>query len=306
MPLNGGRRTRSRPLVSVIVPTRNRARSLQGTLQSVLAQDYPNLEVMIVDDNSSDDTRQVVRAMNERDRLQYTRHETRRGAAAARNTGAAMTEGSMLLFEDDDCQGVPNRLSLLVEALERTPTAAYAYSWMKDFTLDGRVARKGMNGPLDIGTPYALVRRSVFEEVGGFDEELPRLQDFDLWIRILAQYDAVEVPKVLFETVRSDTSISSSTEGLIEAAERMANKYRTSEFPPGHRSMMHRYLGGALLYGGCHRLGVLHFLRSIAAHPWNLRSWLGLAVAALGPGPYQKVGHIRNRISHRDAEQMPL
>ena len=289
----------SRPLVSVVIPTRDRADLLTATVAALQAQTYPALEIIVVDDGSTDRTPAAIDDLLRGDpRIRALRHETARGAAAARNTGAAIARGKYLLFEDDDCRGDPDRVSVLVEALESSPSAAYAFCWMASRNTDGSVRIHGNEGPWAIGTPYALVRAGAFRAAGGFDPALPRLQDFDLWTRLLAPAGAVAVQRVLFETVRDDAGISASTEKLLAASHRILSKYRDSGLPPRHLAAMHRRLGGKLMVSGFPDEGRAHLRRAVRVHPRSPRSWIALGAALAGVRVFAVIAHVAYRAKH--------
>lgn len=295
MTANGG-------LVSVVIPTLNRAALLEAALHALLAQTHRRLEVVVVDDGSTDRTAEVVAAAARRDaRVRGLRNDVSQGAAAARNTGAGEARGSYLLFEDDDCRGAVTRIEHLLTALESSPAAGYAYCWMKTLTDTGEIVLKGTQGPWAIGTPYALIRRDAFEAVGGFDPSLPRLQDFDLWTRILARYAAVEVPEVLFETVRDGSGISASTERLLEAAGLLLQKYRGADLPPGHLATLHRLVGGRLMVERHRKEALVHLRRAARLQPGNPRSLAALAAASLGHGVYGRLVQLQAWMANRRA-----
>lgn len=287
-------------LVSVVIPTLNRAPLLEAALDAVLAQTHRELEVVVVDDGSTDRTSRVVAAAARRDsRVRGLRHDVSRGAAAARNVGVEESRGSYLLFEDDDCRGAPARIERLLAALESSPEAAYAYCWMKTRTVTGETVLKGTQGPWAIGTPYALIRRAAFEAVGGFDPSLPRLQDFDLWTRILARSAAVEVPEVLFETVRDGSGISASTDRLLEAAGLLLEKYRGADLPPGHLATLHRLVGGRLMVERRRKEALVHLRRAARLQPGSARSLAALAAASLGHGVYARLVDLQAWLASR-------
>lgn len=267
-------------------------------LRSILAQTRADLEVIVVDDGSVDRTPEVVQDARSGDpRVRSLRHARPIGAAAARNAGAAQAHGDYLLFEDDDCHSAPNKIQLLLDALDASPEAAYAYCWMLLRSSDGSVNTYGDVGPWSISTSCALLRRQAFEEVGGFDPHLPRLQDFDLWTRLLSRFSAVEVPEVLFEMLRDDAGISASDDRLITAAEILLTKYRRSDMPAPHISAMHRRVGGGLLLAGFRGLGVAHYRMAIRSHRRSVRSWIGLAAALIGSRFYRLL--LRTGLPHR-------
>lgn len=282
------------PLVSVVIPTRDRAEMLRGAVEAVLAQRYPELELIVVDDGSRDHTPSVTAGLGSGAGILVLRHAEPRGPAAARNAGAALAHGELLLFEDDDCRGTPGRVEKLVEALASRPDAAYAFCHSRRVTSAGETVRKGTEGPWSIGTPAALIRADAFREVGGFDEALPRLQDFDLWTRLLARWPAVEVPETLYEAGWDDVGISASDDKLRAAEERLYDKYSPDDLPARdrparHLSAMHRRLGGKLLMYGHWRRGLAHFRRAVRRCPACPRSWAALAAGLTGPTAYRAI-----------------
>lgn len=284
-------------LTSVIIPTRDRAGLLSRAISSLQAQTYPDLEIIVVDDGSKDTTPSVIGTAQRTDpRVRGVRHDLPLGPAAARNTGAALARGEYLLFEDDDCRGQPDRLALLVAALEASPAATYAYCWMLSHDTDGSTTLHADQGPWSIGTPYALIRAEAFRTAGGFDSLLPRLEDFDLWTRLLARAPAVAVPRMLFETVRDDTGISASSDRFVAASQRILEKYRDSDLPSAHLAAMHRRLGGKLMVNGFREAGLAHLRRSVRVRKRSVRSWLGLAAGAAGPAAYRAVARVKDRL----------
>ena len=277
------------PRVSVIIPTRDRAELLRGAVEAVLGQTHAGLELIIVDDGSRDHTPGVIADFSSDPRVRALRNEESRGAAEARNAGAGTARGDLLLFEDDDCRGAPERIEKLVRALDPVPGAAYAFCHSRRVMASGEVVVKGDEGAWSIGTPAALIRADAFREAGGFDASLPRLQDFDLWTRLLARRPAVEVPEVLYEAVWDDIGISASDKGLLEAEQRLYGKYDTDDMPASHLSAMHRRLGGKLMLAGHWGRGLAHFRRAVAVCRSCPRSWAALVAGLAGPGVYRRI-----------------
>ena len=184
------------PRVSVVVPTRNRAAMLRRALASVLAQDHDDLEVVVVDDRSTDATPAVVAAIGD-PRVRYVREPRRRGQAGARNRGIRCARGCYVAFLDDDDEWLPGALAARVDALDRAPPGTdLAYGWRHVVGPDGRVLRsdrRTLDGPLREpalalrmpGPPSVwLVRAAAVRAVGGFDESLPLAVDLDFVVRL--------------------------------------------------------------------------------------------------------------------------
>lgn len=179
------------PLVTVVVPTHNRKRLLVRALESVLDQTYSSVEVIVVDDASSDGTSDLVERYAERGGAwRCLRHETPQGACAARNRGIREARGSLLTTLDDDDEWLPQRLERLVSAFD--PSYAFVCS---DYYVEGRQRRslQQLPGVVTLGDMYyrnrvgnmVLVETAKVRNVGGFDEELEARQDYDLWLRLL-------------------------------------------------------------------------------------------------------------------------
>jgi glycosyltransferase involved in cell wall biosynthesis len=202
-----------RSLVSVVIPTYNRAPLLRCALESVAAQDYRPIEVLVIDDCSEDDTDRVVNELRplleDADiALRYTVLEVNSGPAAARNEGLRQAAGSFVAFLDSDDLWRPNFVSGVVGLMDDYPECGIALAGNDGVDGEGNVIP---NLPYDFGddadrgilrTPFerfihsfpfitsaTLVRRPVFDAVEWFDETLPIWQDADLWLRIAKRFD---------------------------------------------------------------------------------------------------------------------
>ncbi len=201
-----------RPLVSVVLNTYNRADLLPCSAESVLSQDYPNFEVIIVDDCSSDNTPEVVAAIaaEHGDRVRSVRLSENSGLAAGRNAGVRAARGPLIAFQDDDDLWLPGRLTAQVEALRKHPECALCYGKALVATPEGRptgetyrntgMGRTGDNFEafLRWGTivlPATVVRAEVLESVGLFAEDLRTGEDTDLLARLTAEHHAVYVDR---------------------------------------------------------------------------------------------------------------
>jgi glycosyltransferase involved in cell wall biosynthesis len=186
------------PLVSVIIPTYNRAEKVTRAVSSALSQDFPAMEVVVVDDGSTDGTREALAPFA--GRIRYLRHEANRGVSAARNTGIERSSGPLVAFLDSDDYWLPGKLEIQTRFFRGHPDRVACQAeeiWIRN----GRRVnpRKNHRKPtgdifeaslrLCLVSPSAvMLRRSVLGEVGLFDETLPACEDYDLWLRISCRY----------------------------------------------------------------------------------------------------------------------
>jgi len=210
-------------LVSVVVPHYNCPKLLAKCLASLSKQTYNGLEVIIVDDGS--DCKPAVQAVVDAYEpilpgVVLEMLPENRGAPAARNVGAALASGEYLIFVDSDCEIYPKSIQTMLETLMDRPDVAFAYGgfrWGNDV-----VAPRPFDIPTlrsrNYVTTMSLMRREVFP---GFDENLKRHQDWDLWLTIVENGGTgFCTGKMLFETPRRDGSIS--TGGSIGIRESMS------------------------------------------------------------------------------------
>jgi glycosyltransferase involved in cell wall biosynthesis len=197
---------KNNPLVSVIIPTYNRAWALAEAIDSVLAQDYNNFELIIVDDGSIDNTPDLLNEFA--GKLKLIRQKNA-GVSAARNHGIAEARGDFLAFLDSDDTWLPKKLSRQVDFFIRCPDALICQTqeiWIRNNTrVNPRPCHKKPSGmifdpslELCLVSPSAvMIKRDLFDKVGLFDEGLPACEDYDLWLRVSCRYPVYLVDEPL-------------------------------------------------------------------------------------------------------------
>lgn len=187
------------PLVSIILPTKNRASLLARAVKSVLAQTYKNLEVILVDEGSNDETPDVVKRIGD-PRVKPFRNEVSRGPGAARNAGIDASEGDFIAFLDDDDEFLPNKLKEQVESFERSVgsvglviSAVRTFrngKPMEFFPYNGESGNIFLNVLAGNTFPLSsiLVRRSA---ILPFDDKLACLEDVDFCLKVVQQTKAL-------------------------------------------------------------------------------------------------------------------
>lgn len=233
--------TESAQKVSVIIPTYNRAHSIGNSIQSVLYQTWQDFEIIIVDDGSTDNTRQVVESFTD-DRIRYICLEQNGGVSHARNIGIKMAEGEYIAFLDSDDEWMSEKLEKqMTVMLRESEMVGVIYCRMRGTKKDGTIlVIPELEKPVEelqgniffplleenvIGTPAMLVRKQCLEQTGGFDEKLKCLEDWELILRIAEKWEIGFVDDILVEIHFSDGGVSKNIKGDVETRCYMIAKY---------------------------------------------------------------------------------
>jgi glycosyltransferase involved in cell wall biosynthesis len=275
------------PFVSVIIPTRNRAHLLHRTLESVLKQSTENLEVIVVDDGSTDSTAAVAAAADPRVRV--LRNPKPTGVSAARNRGIAAARGEWIAFCDDDDLWAPNKLQQQLTAAGRA-SANWAYAGDVNVDDQLRVLSGGPPpgpeavmallprfNPLASGGSNVVVRSNILAQVGTFDPTLRRTEDWDLWIRVASKGPpaCVRQPLVAYRFHRGN--VVWDPREMVDEARNLAARYGY----PVDVAAMQRRAAWAALRAGRRLIAVRHYALAVAHG--DLRSVGRAAVALVHP-----------------------
>jgi len=168
------------PLVSVVIPVFNGERFLRNAVESVLAQKYSPLEIIMIDDGSTDGTADVARSLPET--VRYL-HQTNQGPAAARNRGIERAQGSLIAFADADDLWPEDKLALQLPYLMRDPAAEIVMGLIQQVLLSETGAENFAEPAFSVNLGSAIIRKSVFERVGLFDETMRYSEDVDWFMR---------------------------------------------------------------------------------------------------------------------------
>ncbi len=194
----------SGPVVTIITPSYNQGRFIRATIESILAQDYPNIEYLVVDGGSTDHTISILREFGERVRWISERD---RGQTHAINKGLAMTVGEIITWVNSDDVLEPGAISAAVAAFQEDPRTALVYGNARELNAEGQHIRDNyppapnvwelVHGWDYIIQPASFFRRNKMEEVGGLDEELHWAMDYDLFMRLALNYPIKRVDAFL-------------------------------------------------------------------------------------------------------------
>jgi glycosyltransferase involved in cell wall biosynthesis len=246
------------PVVSIILPTFNRAETIGRSIRSALNQTYSNFELLVIDDGSTDNTAGVLAAVSD-PRLRVIWHTTNRGAPAARNTGIANARGTYISFLDSDDEWHPDKIEKELAIMEDQPEVGVVYSgfwrhihgkksyvpfkWVK--SKEGNIHRELLWRNF-INT-QSLIRKNVLDTVGVFDENAPRFQDWDLFIRISEHYPFAYSHEALFDVYHSEQSITADPRAQITGLLYILKKH-CSEFSLHPPILAEQYFQLSLLY----------------------------------------------------------
>lgn len=226
------------PTVSVVIPAYNAAWCVRKAIDSVLSQDYRNLEVIVVNDGSTDDTPAVLAAYGPAIRVV---HQPNGGMSKARNAGIQAARGEYLAFLDSDDWWLPGKLARQVELLGSRPDLGFCSCNARVEDMEGRLLNlwecPNWAGPFVVhlfgsgadvpgSCSAVLARRALVLQVGGFDETLRGAEDPDLWIRLAAVSGYACLPQALAVVLRRPGSVSRNLEAMRESTLRMMRKNR--------------------------------------------------------------------------------
>ncbi len=190
------------PSVSVIIPSFNRASVLPRALDSVLAQTHEATEIIVVDDGSSDETSALVERDYPGAKLLTQGNQ---GVSSARNAGASVSTGEWLAFLDSDDEWLPEKLSHQLACARDNPHISLIHSdeiWIRRGVRVNQMRKHRKSGgqifeyclPRCVISPSAvMMSKALFDRLGGFDEDLPACEDYDLWLRVSHQYEVAYI-----------------------------------------------------------------------------------------------------------------
>lgn len=194
--------------ISLIIPTYNRCSLLRRALYSVLEQTRLPDKIIVIDDGSTDNTAEML--INEFSQVS-TLIQTNKGVSAARNLGIQQAKGDWIAFLDSDDSWVAEKLTTQIRALQQAPELKVCHAeeiWIRNGVRVNAMHKHKKNGgwifkqrlPLCAMSPSSMmIHRTIFDDVGLFDENLPACEDYDLWLRITAKYPVLFLEEPLIK-----------------------------------------------------------------------------------------------------------
>jgi glycosyltransferase involved in cell wall biosynthesis len=252
------------PLISVVIPSYNHGHFLGEAIASVLAQDYPRIEVVVVNDGSSDDTAAVAARVPE---IRYV-EQPNRGLAAARNAGLAVCAGEMVVFLDADDRLLPGALEAGRRALAAQPGAGFAAGYSRFISRDGTVLPTGQPPRTAGEDPYihllrrnrirnpaiVMFRRDVVAAAGGFCAGIDACADYDLYLRISRDWPVVFHDAVVADYRKHGGNMSDNSALMLRQLRRVMRRQRPHLVNPARREAfrqgmrnIHEYYGDRIV-----------------------------------------------------------
>ncbi len=309
----------NRPLVSVVIPTYNRAASLVEAIDSVLAQTYPEMEIIVVDDGSTDDTRKII--PQRYPQVRYF-HQENNGVSRARNLGIREARGEFIAFLDSDDLWLSDKTEKQVACFNQYPDVGLVYTDLDVYDSTGSQPVLGMRsskaefstGDMVVNlftrfspiTSTVMMRKAVFETVGYFDEELKAVNDDNLWIRVAVRYPFRHIPEALMHFRRVPGPHIAYSENSFNYFKKHIELIQT-RYPE-----VAEYLGPALIRRQTRALyrgraytyftqgqldkARMAYKETLQNFPWDVRSYLYFACAHLPIGWIEPLKALKRKI----------
>jgi glycosyltransferase involved in cell wall biosynthesis len=289
-------------LVSVVVPTFNRSKLVVEAAESILAQTYRPIEIIIVDDGSSDDTAMSVdRFVEDKDQnaiIVYLRQENK-GGNVARNRGIQEAHGEFVAFLDSDDLWHPDKLKNQISVFSDRAEFGAVYCGVRHIDAEtgdvtetasrvypsGRLLEEMLVKDVTAPTSTYIVRKAVFDKIGGFDESLKARQDWDMWIRVASSYAIGCVPEALVDfRDHAGPRTASNPQREIDAYRLIRKKYASllEAAPKAVRlkatASYYRRMGRVHLHHSISRPKALgYYTASIVTWPFDFDSYAAFA-----------------------------
>lgn len=229
----------STPIISVVIPVYNGAKTIKETIESVLQQTYKSFEIIAIDDGSTDNTLAIINSIQD-SRIKVFSYPNA-GLSASRNRGFDRAYGEFIAFLDADDLWTNDKLEGQLEALQQNPQAAVAYSWTDHIdehsqfispasytSFSGKVYERLLAGNFIACGSNPLIRTQSLTQVGGFEQYLNPVEDWDMWLRLsaLCEFVVVPRPQVLYRISPNSmsTNISKMEIACLRVIERTYNQ----------------------------------------------------------------------------------
>ncbi len=314
-------------MISVVIPTYNRAKLVPRAIESVLRQTLEDFELLVVDDGSTDNTKEVVEGYARQDkRVTYISQENSGGPARPKNTGIKASKGEYIAILDDDDEWMEDKLLVQFRHFKQSKNPKLRMVGCDMVIVDTETKPVHSASPSETGgeeNNYRVLRyanhlrqlllrdymgpgscmlypKAVFGEVGFFDERLKRGQDRDMRIRIAERFDIEFVDDYLVRYYVGHPGISANADerALEEGWDYLFKKYKNYYIKDKKLwSELLRYEGTRFILSGKITQGRKRFLASLSKNPFNIKAVASLVISFLGKSAYAKIAKYKMKMS---------
>lgn len=300
----------STPKVSILLPTYNRGHLLGRAIDSVLNQTYTRYELIVIDDGSTDHTRQVVKGFKDV-RIQYFKHYENKGISAARNTGLDAATGKYIAFIDSDDEWLPKKLEMQMASFENAGShvgVVYTSTLLLDAQGWSRMPKAGakkLQGDIHetllteniIPMPSVLMRKACFDQVGLFDENLYQAGDYELWLRISRKYKFMYIATPLMIKYSQPDGLSNA-HNLDPLCFKYILLKHWHAFSKSKKKLGRNLfrLGNIFCQSGQMKMGRKCFFMAIKTYPLYLSSIAAICLSLTGGRLYPKGVALKQRL----------
>ncbi|RMG09848.1 MAG: glycosyltransferase [Acidobacteria bacterium] len=288
----------AKPLVSVVIPNYNYANFLEEAIASVLAQTYPNIEIIVVDDGSSDNSREVLKKYTSQVKVIF---QSNQGVSVARNTGVAESKGDLIAFLDADDIWLSTKVEKQVDLFTRDSSLGLVHVGVEEIDPNGRGLKIRMDGAFGWvleellllrssvlgGGSGAMVWREVFDNLGGFDPRLSTSADWDFYCRLARFYPIGFVPEILLKYRIHRTSMHHNIDlmehDMLIAFEKAFSEQVNVSAKKCYGSL-YRMLAGSYFYAGKYSKCLRYTLRSLITSPAEIGYFLSYSLRQIKRG----------------------
>ncbi len=292
----------TQPLVTVYIATHNRPQMLRRALASVYAQSYPNIEIIVADDGSTPPATDALTDDIQQRGITVLRNEAPQGACHARNLALAAANGEFITGLDDDDAFAPERveelLSTFREREQQQPLSCVA-SCITEVTANGQITRQFDHGSITLNMMrhynfignQVLTRTEYLRKIGGFDESMPAMQDYDTWLRLMEQFGPafkIKNANYLWYTDHEQNRITKSSEKRARAFDTFLQKHR--------HNMTKNQLNSMRIIELKMKAQPLTWFEAIRrVNRYNFRSVIALLLQHYFSGLKRVIGNVRNK-----------
>ncbi len=301
------------PKISIIIPAYNSEKFIKRTIQSVLNQTYKNFELIIVDDGSTDNTKEIVREFQKKDpKIKYIWEKNSGAPARPKNRGIKRSKGEYIAFLDHDDEWMPEKLEKQLNLFEKEKNLklgfissnGLVFNEKENKTYEHKITKRGevfqdlLANNFILSSSSVLAKKEVFKNVGFFDENLKFSDDWEMWIKIAQKYEFDFFDEALFKYYWHGENVMNKLKGEEKLKEHkyILEKYKDfyQKYPRAY-SVRLRNIGSIYLLNNNLKEARRYFVKAVKVAPFYLRSWINFILSLFGKNFYKKILYCKKK-----------